>query len=196
MLRMHRQSIAARSFATSSADYHSLEDQIFYTPTNKPAFSSGNNFVVFNSDDINERRFVPFEMKENIFKHAMGVGGAMMLGQLVQLGGIPYFASACFVLNGTYRAWQMMGSTVRKIELHPDGKTVSFYPAVASKFDVAIKDIKKLKHEKNLLDTFEEAYLFPVEINGKKWLLHGNGHESVKNGEVFRAILNGQSIKL
>ena len=55
-----------------------------------------------------------------------------------------------------------MGSTVRKIELHPDGKTVSFYPAVASKFDVAIKDIKKLKHEKNLLDTFEEAYLFPV----------------------------------
>ena len=90
----------------------------------------------------------------------------------------------------------MMSATVRKIELHPDGKTVSFYPAISSKFDVAIKDIKKLKHEKDLLNTFEEAYLFPVEINGKKYFLHGNGHESVKNGEVFRAILNGQSIKL
>ena len=90
----------------------------------------------------------------------------------------------------------MMGTTLRKIELHQDGKTVTLYPAVRGKFDAQIKDIKKLKHEKELLNTFEESYLFPIEVKGQKWSLHGNGHESVKNGEVFRAILNGQSIKL
>ena len=89
-----------------------------------------------------------------------------------------------------------MGSTVRKIELHNDGKTVTIHPTIASKFEAQIKDIKKLRHEKSLLTTYEEAYLFPIEIKGKTWSLHGNGHESVKHGEVFRAILNGQSIKL
>ena len=166
MLRMQRQQLAVRTFSTSTADYHSLDDQIFYTPNNKPSFSAGGNCTVFNSDDSSERRFVPWEMKENVFKHSMGVGGAMFVSQLASLGAFPYLASAAFVLNGTRRAWQMMSATVRKIELHPDGKTVSFYPAIASKFDVPIKDIKKLKHEKDLLNTFEEAYLFPVEIKG------------------------------
>ena len=69
------------------------------------------------------------------------------------------------------------------------------FPCIG-KFDCQIKDIKKLKHEKELLTTYEEGYMFPIEIQGKQWTLHGTGFEAVKNGEVFRAILNGQSIKL
>ena len=46
------------------------------------------------------------------------------------------------------------------------------------------------------METYEEAYLFPVKINGKQLYLHGQGQESVKHGELFRAIINGQSIKL
>ena len=62
--------------------------------------------------------------------------------------------------------------------------------------DVKISQVQKLKHEKDLIQTFEEAYLFPVNIAGKKYYLHGNGQESIKHGEAFRAIINGQSIKL
>ena len=60
----------------------------------------------------------------------------------------------------------MMSNTLRKIELHKDGKTVTLHPALKGKFDVQIKDIKKLQHEKELLNTYEEAYLFPIEIKG------------------------------
>jgi hypothetical protein len=54
----------------------------------------------------------------------------------------------------------------------------------------------KLEHEKNLVQTFEEGYLFPIEVSGKKYLLNGYGQESIKHGEAFRAIVNGQSLKL
>ena len=69
-------------------------------------------------------------------------------------------------------------------------------PRVGSPFKAKIQDITKLREEKELIQTFEEAYLFPIEVNGKKWYLHGNGHESIKHGEAFRAIINGQSLKL
>ena len=67
---------------------------------------------------------------------------------------------------------------------------------MGSAWDCKISDVSKLKSEKDLVQTFEESYLFPVQIAGKKWYLHGNGHESVKHGEAFRCIINGQSIKL
>ena len=166
MLRMSRQQMAARTFATSNADYHSLDDQIFYTPNNKPTFDTGANYTVFNSEDSSERRFVPWEMKEITFKHSMGVAGLCMVSQLAALGPLTHFGCAGFVLNGTYRAWQLMSTSVRKIELHQDGKTVTLSKAIGGSLTVPIKDIKKLKHEKDLLNTFEEAYLFPIEIKG------------------------------
>ena len=90
----------------------------------------------------------------------------------------------------------IMTSTVRKIELHKDGKTVTVTPRIGSAWDAKISDVQKLKHEKELVQTFEDSYLFPVQISGKKWLLHGQGQEAIKHGEAFRAIINGQSIKL
>ena len=89
-----------------------------------------------------------------------------------------------------------MLNTVRKIELHKDGRTVSVHPRIGSVFQAQIKDIEKQRHEKTLVETYEEAYLFPVKINGKEMFLHGQGQESIKHGELFRAIINGQSIKL
>ena len=66
-----------------------------------------------------------------------------------------------------------MAFTVRKIELHKDGRTVTLYPKVGAPFKALIKDIEKLRHEKTLVETYEEAYLFPVKINGKQLYLHG-----------------------
>ena len=191
VLRMQRQALRqqVRVFSSTSSEYQTIDDAIFYTPNTTVDFDQGERSTVFNADDSTERRFVPFEMKENVFKHTMGFLGVCFIGHMYPAAWVQ-FAAAGFVLNGSYRGVQMMSQTVRKVELHKDGKTVTLYPALLGKFDCQIKDIKKLKHEKELLDTYEEGYMFPIEIQGKKWTLHGMGHEAVKNGEVFRAILN------
>ena len=56
--------------------------------------------------------------------------------------------------------------------------------------------IQKLQHERSLVETFEESTMFPIKVQNKTYYLNGPGQEAVKNGEVFRAIVNGQSIKL
>ena len=84
-----------------------------------------------------------------------------------------------------------MSSSIRKIELHQDGRTVTVTPRIGNAWDVKISQVQKLKHEKDLVQTFEEAYLFPVKISGKEYYLHGNGQESIKHGEAFRAVING-----
>ena len=54
-----------------------------------------------------------------------------------------------------------------------------------------------MRHEKTLVETYEEAFLFPIQIAGKGvFHLHGNGQESIRQGELFRAIIDGKSIKL
>ena len=61
---------------------------------------------------------------------------------------------------------------------------------------VDIKDVHKLQHEKALVETFEESTMFPIKVGKQTYYLNGPGQEAIKNGEVFRAIVNGQSIKL
>ena len=86
---------------------------------------------------------------------------------------------------------------MNKVELHKDGKNVTLHPRVGNPFTVKISQIEKKRHEKTLVETYEESFLFPIEISGKGlYHLHGNGQEAIKNGELFRAVINGQSIKL
>ena len=55
----------------------------------------------------------------------------------------------------------------------------------------------KKSNEKELVQTFEEGFMFPIEVaNTQKYYIYGRSHEAVKNGEIFRAIINGQAIKL
>ena len=65
---------------------------------------------------------------------------------------------------------------------------------------LSIKDIQKLKHEKTLVETYIEPYLFPIEYteggSKKTFYIHGHGQEPIKNGELFRAIINGKAIRL
>ena len=74
------------------------------------------------------------------------------------------------------------------------------HPRIGAPFSVKISDIEKLRDEKTLVETYEESYLFPIKVptskGHKEYYLHGQGQESIKNGELFRAMLNGQSIKL
>ena len=201
MLRLSKQRVvpslvASRAFSAAAADeYHSLNEQAVHSLENPVAFS-GDKAAVFDSTQTSERRFVPYEIKEVSFKCGMGFMGVFAFGYIQNFGLLSDLMAAAFVGNWVYRTVTIMGATVRKIELHRDGKTVTVTPRIGAAWDAKISDITKLKHEKELVQTFEEAYLFPVEISGKKWYLHGNGQESIKHGEAFRAIINGQSIKL
>ena len=47
------------------------------------------------------------------------------------------------------------------------------------------------------MQTFEEGFLFPIEVsNNHRYYIYGSGQEAIKNGELFRAVINGQAIKL
>ena len=71
----------------------------------------------------------------------------------------------------------MMGNAVTKVDLHDDGKqvTLHFKRDIRKETTVNIKDIKKVEHEKELVQTFEEATLFPILVADKKYYLNGPG---------------------
>ena len=56
-----------------------------------------------------------------------------------------------FAFHWVYRSMSLMTATVRKIELHKDGKTVTVTPRIGSAWDAKITDVQKLKHEKDLV---------------------------------------------
>ena len=168
--------VAAASYSTASSstdEYHSLNNQLFHEMQNPVAFQ-GDKAAIFDSTDSKERRFVPFEIKEMTFKCGAGIMGTMVW-EYMYFSGLGEVVAASFALNWAYRTMSIMTATVSKMELHKDGLTVTVTPRVGSAFDVKISEVQKLKHEKDLVQTFEEAYLFPVQISGKKWFLHGQG---------------------
>ena len=126
----------------------------------------------------------------------MGVFGVSVLGHLISLGILPTLMSSGFMLNMSYRVGSILIAMVNKVELHADGKSVTLHSSLGKTQTVNISAISKGMHEKELVQTFEEAYLFPIAVNGQTYYLHGQGYESVKHGEAFRAILNGQAINL
>ena len=178
-----------------SAEYQTINDALFYTPE-RPVSFRGDSITIFDNETVSEKRYTPWELKETTFKNVMGYCGTLVVDHMIPLGVITQVTQVLWALNWTYSCLSIMGSSVRKIDLHKDGKTVTLHPRIGTSFSVKISSIEKQEHEKILVETHEEAFLFPVKINGKLYRLHGNGQESIKQGELFRAVLNGQSIKL
>ena len=182
----------------SSAEYESLNGENgVYTPNNRVAFKSDNSkFTVFDGANTNETRYMPWEVKEHAFKHGMGFMGTCVLNHLWCLG--PWASVACmaFVGNWAFRTSQILFRSVNKVELHDCGKNITLHTNLGQSVQAKITDVKKERHEKTLVSTYEEAYLFPITVAGKPYFLHGCGHESIKHGEAFRAIINGQQLKL
>ena len=89
-----------------------------------------------------------------------------------------------------------MSNAVTRIDLHDDGKTVDFTfgRAQGKVVKVAIKDIQKIIPMRNLVETFEESTMYPINVGKNTYYLNGPGQEAIKNGELFRAIVNGQHI--
>jgi hypothetical protein len=63
---------------------------------------------------------------------------------------------------------------------------------------VNISNLIKQKDEKVLVETLSEAFMFPVKntATGETYHFLGEGQQAIKDGEVFRAIINGKNLKL
>lgn len=103
------------------------------------------------------------------------MGGLLVWDNMYNMSWLCEVGCGIWMTNWAYTCWKYMGSSVRHIELHQDGKTVSFTNRWGKTFDVKTKEIRKLREEKTLVETYEESFLFPVEVQGKTWYLHGNG---------------------
>ena len=70
-----------------------------------------------------------------------------------------------FGLNWMYRVYGYMGYAITKIDLHEDGKTVTVAFKTGGTATLKIKDIMKKQHEKELVQTFVEGFMFPIEVH-------------------------------
>ena len=71
----------------SAAGYQAVSHDKWYTPENKVTFS-GKELTVFSGDDVKEKRYVPWLIKEASFKNGMGILGTHMLSMWIPLGNI------------------------------------------------------------------------------------------------------------
>ena len=144
---------------------------------------------------------MPWEVKEVSTKAFMGILGCLWLDLFFKMNPIFYSIPAgWFSFYWCWMTWKYMGHAITKIELHEDGKNVTCTLKVGTQLTWKIKDISKATDEKILVEAFEEPYLFPIDVEhskGKKrYYVYGQGHEPIKHGEIFRAIINGQAIKV
>lgn len=121
----------------------------------------------------------------------------------------PHIVAAVAAYHTLRPLWYMYNA-VTKIQLSEDGMKVKFEfkNGIKRPFEVEIARLYKKKDENFLNECYSEPFLFPVEIDytdskGEFSLLakrtvyfYGDSHKCVKHGEILRAILNGQSIKL
>ena len=98
-------------------------------------------------------------------KNFLGVGGMVILDYLFAPGASIYtVGTLTFGFNWLYRIWGYMGHAITKIDLHEDGKSVTVAFKAGGTATLSIKDIVKKVHEKELVQTFEEGFMFPIEV--------------------------------
>jgi hypothetical protein len=162
---------------------------------------------------------VPYEIKENSLKTFVYTFFLTVLGRFIsnysvvfqtsQATFFPYYPASIFVYFYSRTLWLMYNS-ITAVHLKEDGQKVvfEFKNNLKSKLEVDIWRIKKKKEENFLLECYVEPFLFPIEVDytdvyGKYSLrdkrtfyLYGDSSATIKHGEILRAILNSQSIKL
>ena len=193
-------SMPYRSFASTvkTTDPNSetiVEQDDKYTPTKTIDVAKG-TFLVFDNRKTSGNYGMPYEVKEAIVKNSIGI----LVTYMIESGGIfPmfYVPTTLFALNMAYRVAGYMSKAVDHMELLNCGTKVKVQFKIGGEAIWNIKDIRKGEGEKALVETFVEPYLFPLKIKDKgTFYLYGHGHQAIKDGEIFRAIINGKSIHL
>jgi hypothetical protein len=162
---------------------------------------------------------VPYEIKENSLKTFVYTFFLTAFGRFLSNYStifhtshatlFPYYPASIFAYFYGKTMWLMYNSIVA-VHLKEDGQKVvfEFKNGLKPKLEVDIWRIRKKKEENFLLECYVEPYLFPIEVDytdiyskyslrdKRTFYLYGDGTACVKHGEILRAILNAQSIKV
>lgn len=159
---------------------------------------------------------VPYEIKENALKgflytFFLAWGGRFLSSLsdsfLLSLGTTFHFIPAAVFVFFYSRTLNLMYNAVTAIKLKEDGKTVILEFKLRKSIEVEIKRILKNKEENFLMECYSEPFLFPLildytdvysaySLKSKRTVyLYGDSKDCIKNGELLRAVINGQTIK-
>ncbi len=162
---------------------------------------------------------VPYEIKEHALKGFVYTFFLVWGGRFLSnfslsslntwgVGLYPYIPLAVFSYH-YLRPLYYMANAITAIRLKEDGKTVIFeFKNLRKPFEVEIWRIQKGKEENFLQECYTEPFLFPITVDytdvyGKyslrstrKFYIYGDSNICIKDGEILRAILNSQTIKL
>ena len=165
-----------------------------YKPTLPITYTNG-KYLVFHQESKGVHE-IPYEIKEISLRNGVGFIMSELLSILVTPIAIlsPFFAG-----NFCFQVYRRMIKAISKIELIEGGKMVKLTKKIGGSITVPISGIKKLEDESKLMITYSEPYLYPIDVTLKKgitktYLIYGQGFEPIKNGEVFRAIINGKEL--
>lgn len=182
-------------------------------------FSNGiYNVFEYSSPKADEDGFillpqVPYEIKEHALKGVLYTFFLTLIGRIVASNNTnffsyalySYFPAGVFLYQYGKSLWYMYNAII-KVDLIEGGEKVRLHFKYQPSFEVKINQILKKKEENFLVECFTEPFLYPIQINftelyGKFSLrshriyyLYGDKHNNIKNGEILRAIINGQNI--
>jgi len=194
------------------------EKNFYYPVRGFPKFQNGLYTVFKYEPDANRVPLVPYEIKEHAMKGfvytfmlswvgrliANNLAGALTIGTM-----LPLLTAGVFSYHYG-RSMYYMSSAITSIELMENGTHVVLnFKNIRRPITVEISKISKKKDcERIIQESFAEPYLLPVVVDeedkfGKSSLrskshlyIYGDSHSSIKDGEILRAILNSQPIKL
>lgn len=163
---------------------------------------------------------VPYEIKEHALKGFVYSFFLTFLGRfsaglkltplsIWNIKLFPHFVFGVVSYHVLRPLWYMYNS-VTKIQLTQDGEKVilEFKNGLKKPIEVDIWRLNKKKPENFLQECYTEPFLYPIEIDftditgkysfqSKRTVyLYGDSHKCIKHGEILRAILNNQTIKL
>lgn len=163
---------------------------------------------------------VPYEIKEHALKGFMYTFFLTWVGRFLSnfftytslatnLTVWPYLPLAVFSFH-YLKSINYMYNSIVNIKLKEDGLSVifEFKNGLKRPLEVEIWRIKKLREENFLNECYTDPFLFPIQVDftdltgqyslksQRNFYIYGDGHQCIKDGEILRAILNTQSIKL
>jgi hypothetical protein len=162
---------------------------------------------------------VPYEIKEHSLKAFLYTffliwGGRMLSNfstSFISTSGYMFsFVPASVFLYHFLSSVNYMYNAVTAIRLKNNGTHVilEFKNNIQRPVEIEISKLIKNREENFLLECYTEPFLFPIILdytdekgkyslfNKRTVYLYGDSHSCIKNGEILRAILNSQNIKL
>jgi len=203
---------------TKDINIKSEEKNYHYPIRGFPKFESGMYTVFSYKPEQDRLPLMPYEVKECAMKGFLYTlfltwGGRMfsnaMATQLSYGVFLPYFTAGLFFYQYG-KVIHYMANAITSIKLKENGTHVVFeFKNLRSPLEVEIWRISKKKDIETVIqESFAEPYLLPIEINyedkfgkssfrsTKTFFIYGDSHSCIRDGEILRAIINSQPIKL